>query len=28
VNSGILVSYSIQHALDAIEKNLSTVAPH
>ena len=28
VNSGILVSYSIQHAIDAIEKNLAPGAPH
>jgi S1-C subfamily serine protease len=28
VNSGILVSYSIQHAIDAIEKNLDPGAPH
>jgi S1-C subfamily serine protease len=28
VNSGILVSYSIQHAIDAIEKNLDPSTPH
>jgi hypothetical protein len=28
VNSGILASYSIQHAIDAIEKNLAPGAPH